>query len=745
MSEKKSDSTCGDLPSQGGDDRSQPIGVSVGSDSSKGNGSDSEVRDSGGDSVSVSGVAISEEGGANVNSKFYRLMLDAILDGYILADTEGWIRDVNPAYCAIVGRDKSAIVGRNIREFEARIPLEQVQERIERFLKNGRDRFETQHYHADGHPVDLDVSIVIVDSGEGQPLVAAFVRDITESKELARRLHYRTLELSYAQAISHVGSWTYRLSDQKIEWSDELFRIFGLQPQSRIVRLSDLYDLTHPDDRHLHDACLEQIYAWTPETVFDHYEFRIVRPSGEERIGYVSVAMDCDDEGKPYRALGTVQDVTERKKSELLIEGENAILELIATGARLNDVMYRLAVNVESMIPGTRCSVMAMADDGKSLSHLAAPSLPEEMLRYIENFPVGPNQASCGAAAWKNEAVFVENVQVDPKWGDYREAAKRYSIAACWSMPVRWSDQSVAGTFAMYFDRPRKPDDFHIRLLKRAARLASIALERDKAEREKRQAQQELLERQSRETEFVRAELERVSQELIEQTRLATVGQMSSQIAHDLRNPLWAIRNSAYFVRAELENPRSKISNQEKIEFLQMIDDEVAACDRIIGNMLEATRPGEPVMEWVDLTKSIRRAIERWRKSSSVQVELIATPEVRAFVDPDQIRRVLDNLIRNAIEAMDGSGKIQVRVGGDKEESIIEVADNGPGISAENRTRIFQMLFTTKPKGTGLGLAICRQILERHHGTIEADVEYQGGARFVIRLPLPSEPAENSP
>jgi signal transduction histidine kinase len=114
--------------------------------------------------------------------------------------------------------------------------------------------------------------------------------------------------------------------------------------------------------------------------------------------------------------------------------------------------------------------------------------------------------------------------------------------------------------------------------------------------------------------------------------------------------------------------------------------------------------------------------------------------------DREPLRQVLSNLITNSVQAMDGPGKIVITAQDRKEYARIIVADDGPGIPVDLAERVFEPLFTTRAKGTGLGLPICRQIVERHGGSIEAICTEGPGARFVLRLPVPpggDEPARS--
>lgn len=241
-----------------------------------------------------------------------------------------------------------------------------------------------------------------------------------------------------------------------------------------------------------------------------------------------------------------------------------------------------------------------------------------------------------------------------------------------------------------------------------------------------------VLEQELHEKRRVEAELVKVKGELIRQTQLATLGLMSASVAHDLRNPLGAVRNAAYYLRRKVPATEPKW-----VEYLAIIDREVVFCDQIITNMLELARSRAPVPEMLDLGELVRAAFQSARPLAEVHCQFqAATEPFRVHADPAQFRQVFDNLVKNSLDALAGRGAIFVEaVARSAGGFAVTFSDTGPGVEPELRSRLFEPLFCTKAKGTGLGLWICRQVVERHGGVIEA-VELPGrGLAFRISLP----------
>lgn len=262
--------------------------------------------------------------------------------------------------------------------------------------------------------------------------------------------------------------------------------------------------------------------------------------------------------------------------------------------------------------------------------------------------------------------------------------------------------------------------------------------ERKQAEAALQHSQEQLQEQQQREKAQVEAELAKVRNQLISQTRLATLGQVAGTIAHELRNPLGAVRNAVYYLRRYVAKDHADLA-----EFLRVIDVEVDAANQIISNLLEMTRAKQPLVQTLNLAEVAAEVFGRLQQPGTVCYRWVCEPDPFLIcADPAQFRQVLMNLMTNAVQAMQGTGEIVVMGCRTGSWDTITLHDNGPGVPPEARERLFEPLFSTRAKGTGLGLAICRQIVEKHGGTI-ALMDSAGGAAFRIRLPRQSAVRED--
>ncbi len=235
-----------------------------------------------------------------------------------------------------------------------------------------------------------------------------------------------------------------------------------------------------------------------------------------------------------------------------------------------------------------------------------------------------------------------------------------------------------------------------------------------------------------------------------ERDRLAAIGQMAAGLAHEIRNPLGAIKGSAQLL--------AEVDQEQRATFLQIIQEEVNRLDSVVSQFLTYARPLKGKRDMVDVNQVLERTLTLIASEThSAKVELIAAPNLPAIrSDPELIRQVTLNLSRNAIEAMaaQGGGKLTIATsmawrggergaGGARISGAIEPGpyvrirfeDEGPGIPPEVMERLFIPFYTTKQTGTGLGLAICQRIVESLGGTIEVASRTGRGATFTVYLP----------
>ena len=236
------------------------------------------------------------------------------------------------------------------------------------------------------------------------------------------------------------------------------------------------------------------------------------------------------------------------------------------------------------------------------------------------------------------------------------------------------------------------------------------------------------------------AEVFQYQQKLIRQEKLATIGQVSGSIAHELRNPLGAIKQSIFFLNRYLTKHNLKDDHPKFGEHLKIMDEELKTSDHVITSLLDMSRVKKMERKEVEVQSMIEDLQTRCRILPPKQFKSEVSPApLNIDADPVQLRQVLVNLVHNAKDATPPDGTIEVNAKLEEASRtiIITVSDNGSGIPKESLERIFEPLYTTKNKGTGLGLSICKQIIEEHHhGKMEVESTEGEGTSFIIHLPL---------
>jgi PAS domain S-box-containing protein len=226
-------------------------------------------------------------------------------------------------------------------------------------------------------------------------------------------------------------------------------------------------------------------------------------------------------------------------------------------------------------------------------------------------------------------------------------------------------------------------------------------------------------------------EQRRTEAELARARTLATIGEMSAKIAHEIKNPLAGIYAAVQVLARELPPA------DHRREIFDEIGEEVRRLDQTVIDMLRFARPVPPKPRPMSLRAALRDVVEPLRRAfPRVDVRVKVEGDMVLPLDERMISQVLENLVLNALQAVESSnGLVIVEARTDGPECVIEVRDDGPGVPPAARLEIFEPFVTTKTRGTGLGLPIARKNVEAHHGKLELDVAPEGGACFRVRLP----------
>jgi len=247
--------------------------------------------------------------------------------------------------------------------------------------------------------------------------------------------------------------------------------------------------------------------------------------------------------------------------------------------------------------------------------------------------------------------------------------------------------------------------------------------ERKQAEAERKKYSETLEEMVAERTK----ELKVAQEQLVKKEKLAVLGKLAGGVGHELRNPLGAIKNAAYFLNMVLENPEPDVK-----ETLEIMTREVARSEDILSSLLDFARPTVLTLRKVRMNDVLAEAVTR--NPIPENIKLTRTPDDTLpdiMADPDKLLQVFTNLITNACQAMSAGGSLTIQSAlSGKDRVSVSVTDTGTGITEEHMKRLFEPLFSTKAKGIGLGLVVTKAIVEAHQGSIDVRSEPGKGTTF---------------
>jgi len=231
------------------------------------------------------------------------------------------------------------------------------------------------------------------------------------------------------------------------------------------------------------------------------------------------------------------------------------------------------------------------------------------------------------------------------------------------------------------------------------------------------------------------SERKKMEEKLLKTEKLAAIGELAASVGHDLRNPLTGISGAVYYLKMKLT---SKMDTRSR-EMLNLIEENVEYSNKMVNDLLDFSREIHLHQNRVSIKPMIEETLAKIKIPRKVEILDLTGNLPKVFVDVDRIKRVFENLVKNAIEAMPKGGKLEVkseRVNGNLQ---IIFQDSGIGISPENLQKLFTPMFTTKAKGVGLGLAICKRIIDAHGGTINIESKEGTGTCVTVTIPVGKE------
>ncbi len=422
-------------------------------------------------------------------------------------------------------------------------------------------------------------------------------------------------------------------------------------------------------------------------------------------------------------------DVDDRKRSEALLAGEKQLLEMVAGGHSMSEILEAICRLVESTAGGCYCSVLLADPSGTRVEHGAAPSFPASFINSIVGRPLKIDDGPCGLAVRLNEQVIVADLTTETRWPDLRRLILAHGLRSCWSTPISSAAGKILGTFGVYYREPKTPTSLHQSLLEQFKHIARIAIERRLSEEA----------------------LSKVRSELAHVARAQSLGVLTASIAHEVNQPLSGIiTNANTCLRMLAADPPNVDGARETAR--RTIRDGNRAAD-VVTRLRALFSRKDATTEPVDLNEAAREVIAlSWSELQRSRV--ILRPELADILPPVtgdrvQLQQVILNLLLNATEAMssvnDRPRQLVIKTERDEGDRVrLTVQDAGVGLDPQGADKLFEAFYSTKSSGMGIGLSVSRSIIESHHGRLWAAPNDGPGATFAFSIPRAPDGVTNA-
>jgi signal transduction histidine kinase len=421
--------------------------------------------------------------------------------------------------------------------------------------------------------------------------------------------------------------------------------------------------------------------------------------------GHTAVAID---------RTNLVRQLTVRlEESQTLL----SVSQAVSSTLDLGEMMRRVAMAVAKALGCDMVGAYLADADGSVLRPIAGYHVPPH-LRTMDPIPL--HGFPLVEEAWRTQQP-VASADAEADRRIHRGAFERFRHRSIVFVPMIVKGEPIGGLFAIWWVKAFTPTRQDLRLVEGIASQAAVAIENSRLyEGVKRQM----------------AELEQAQAQLIQSTKLAAIGELAANIAHEINNPLTTVLGFASFLAERLE------PGAPTLEELTLIQEEASRARDIVRDLLQFSRQSDVHPTMSDVNIIVEQVIGMLRRQGAIDAitleEEYAADLPLIEMDVSRMKQVFLNIINNAIYAMPNGGALTVRSVRREAFVDVEFTDTGSGIDPEALPRIFDPFFTTKPEvsGTGLGLSVSLGIVQSHGGTIAVTSTRDVGTTFTVRLPV---------
>ncbi len=657
-------------------------------------------------------------------------VLDSATEAIIIFDLDGHIKYWNKGAEQQYGWKQDDVRGVLIHTLLHTVFPSPLADITGHLLRAGRWEGEVQHTTRAGITITVMSHWTLQYGARNVPVaILETARDITERKQAEEKLRATSL---YARSLieASLDPLVTINADGKITDVNKATEgVTGLSREELIESDFSNY-FTKPEKA---KAGYRQVF--TDGFVRD-YPLAIRHKSGRITDVLYNATLFKNERNEIQGVFAAARDITERKQAQHQLQEHaqrtsvlNDVIHVINEASDLPTLFGdALATTIERL--GFAAGFIATENEAGWMQVRYAHNLPAAFVESVDQIDIDANPY-VRAVFRKGEPVIVEELSADTL------AASHGLHGAAVSVPV-FTEGALIGQFTIYAMRPHSFTREERILLLTIGTEFGTALSKLEAQAAAHHYAEELAQYSAHLEELV----EKRTAQLRDVERLAGIGETAAMIGHDLRNPLQGLQYIVDLQRLRFERmspaERSRDEWQKEQALFAKISDQIFYMDKIVGDLQDYARPLVPEREEIVVEKLIEDVVQSLPHTDGVRIAT-EVPDLQLLADPHLIRRVLANLILNAVQAMPDGGTVTVSASTDDGSVAISVRDTGIGIPNDAKDKLFKPLFTGKAKGTGLGLAVVKRIVEAHAGQITVESEVGKGSTFTVNLPSAEE------
>ncbi len=635
--------------------------------------------------------------------------------GIIHFDNMGQVIDCNDKFSEIIGSKKEKLVTINLLK---QLRDKKLLSQIEKALKSGSGYYDDYYQSITTDKVTPIIARFNAIYSDQNTIIGGvgLVEDNSERKEAEKKIKESEHYLREAQKYSHIGHWKRDFITNEVARSKELLRIYNLDSNNPNIPKEVFYNLIHPDDV---DMVINAFSNSLKNGTEYNITFRLLFDDGKIKYVNEKGKSEYDAKGNPIRSMGIIQDITEKKRKEMLQTALFKISDAANSNKSLKELYGAIHKIIKELMPADNFYIALYDEETKLLSF---PYHVDEVDETPEPHPLGDGLTEY-ALAQQTTTVITEEIdkqlQKEGKLGISNEFTK------IWVGIYLNFEASIKGMLVIQdYNNEHAYSKEDIKLLEFVSKQVVKAIDKKYADEKIRESEKALKKSNADKDKFF------------------------SIISHDLKSPFQGIMGMSDLLNESFY----ELTNEEQVEFNGLLNKSIKNVYALIEQLLEWSRVQTGRMEFKPEIVNLKSIysnvtsvalISAQKKGISIKYEV--DKNIYVFADSMMVETVLRNLLANAIKFSSNNGIIKIIAKPIDNKILIKVKDSGIGMTEEVQKKLFKIeehhtsMGTEGEKGTGLGLILCKDLITKNGGEIWVESEQRVGSTFFFTLPTKGE------